>query len=97
MIGRFGQKIKREGRKIFRPPYDLRDMNFDALFQEALDAHGWTRAQLAKLCGVSVRTLWNLKAGTHRKPHPKTIKGIAKALRLPEEKVRKAATSPTRR
>lgn len=60
-----------------------------AMVQAARYAAGLTQEELAGLAGVSSRTIASIEANMVLRPHPSTIRGIARALKLDDQETRR--------
>jgi predicted ATPase/DNA-binding XRE family transcriptional regulator len=60
--------------------------SFGALLRSLRKAAGLTQEELALRAGLSPNAVSALERGTRRRPHPHTVKSLADALGLPEER-----------
>jgi transcriptional regulator with XRE-family HTH domain len=56
--------------------------------KELRNSRGLTQMELAKLSGVARATIARYEAGEDRRPHPSTIKRLAKVLKVRPEDLR---------
>lgn len=57
---------------------------------DLIDKRGLTLGDVAKLAGLNERALWKLRRGLVANARPTTVAGLAAALKVSTERVRKA-------
>lgn len=57
---------------------------------DLIDKRGLTLGEVAKQAGLTPKGLWDLRTGRVTKARPTTVAGLAAALKVSTERVRKA-------